>query len=237
MKKALSEDLNARLVPVCAHTYYTICWPISTTKQVVWIYKGAKMGKSDNSGQKSGTYMYRIRGKLRQRKINQVKIQKRKQDLWKQMNQAPLLESYCCVLLLSVWLRCDDLRNLTRRATLRLCVHRNTKMIKLYRRNSAVHYPPMVQLVVIFLRFGLCRNNSSSLLVGSHVVYFSPIPGGTKEQHTHAHTHMWEQWDIKMPGLKSCIKLSDRNQNVIPCNFQAFLCSSLAICSISLSYM
>lgn len=34
----------------------------------------------------------------------------------------------------------------------------------------------MVQFVVIFLRFGLCRNNSSSLLVGSHVVYFSPMP-------------------------------------------------------------
>lgn len=35
---------------------------------------------------------------------------------------------------------------------------------------------PIVQFVVIFLLFGLCRNNSSSLLVGSHVVNFSPIP-------------------------------------------------------------
>ena len=40
--------------------------------------------------------------------------------------------------------------------------------------------PPMVQFVVIFLRFGLCRSSSSSLFVGSHVVYFSPIP-----EHTH----------------------------------------------------
>lgn len=29
---------------------------------------------------------------------------------------------------------------------------------------------------MIFRRFGLCRSNSSSLLVGSHVVYFSPMP-------------------------------------------------------------
>lgn len=46
--------------------------------------------------------------------------------------------------------------------------------------DSAVYCPPMVQFVVIFLRFGLCRNNSSSLLVGSHVVYFSPMPVNTK---------------------------------------------------------
>lgn len=52
---------------------------------------------------------------------------------------------------------------------------------KMYRLKSAVQYPPMVQFVVIFLRFGLCRSNSSSLLVGSHVVYFSPMPGGTKK--------------------------------------------------------
>lgn len=48
--------------------------------------------------------------------------------------------------------------------------------IKTCRINSAIDCPPMVQFVVIFLRFGLCRNNSSSLLVGSHVVYFSPMP-------------------------------------------------------------
>lgn len=34
----------------------------------------------------------------------------------------------------------------------------------------------MVQFVVIFLRLGLCRSNSNSLLVGSHVEYFSPMP-------------------------------------------------------------
>lgn len=43
--------------------------------------------------------------------------------------------------------------------------------------------PPMVQFVVIFLRLGLCRNNSSSLLVGSHVVYFSPMPVDARRKH------------------------------------------------------
>lgn len=42
--------------------------------------------------------------------------------------------------------------------------------------------PPIVQFVVIFLLFGLCRNNSSSLLVGSHVVYFSPMPTKRKRK-------------------------------------------------------
>lgn len=36
---------------------------------------------------------------------------------------------------------------------------------------------PIVQLEVILLLLGLCRSSSSSLLVGSHVEYFSPIPG------------------------------------------------------------
>lgn len=52
----------------------------------------------------------------------------------------------------------------------------------LCRLSRTVYCPPMVQFVVIFLRFGLCRNNSNSLLVGSHVVYFSPMPAGTKEE-------------------------------------------------------
>lgn len=43
-------------------------------------------------------------------------------------------------------------------------------------KQHVVYYPPIVQFVVIFRRFGLCRSNSSSLLVGSHVVYFSPMP-------------------------------------------------------------
>lgn len=50
----------------------------------------------------------------------------------------------------------------------------------------------MVQFVVIFLRFGLCRNNSSSLLVGSHVVYFSPMPVDTKE------TRVWRHRGIRV---------------------------------------
>lgn len=43
---------------------------------------------------------------------------------------------------------------------------------------------PIVQFVVIFLLFGLCRNNSSSLLVGSHVVNFSPMPTEKKKVQT-----------------------------------------------------
>lgn len=39
----------------------------------------------------------------------------------------------------------------------------------------------MVQFVVIFLRLGLCRSNSNSLLVGSHVEYFSPMPKQIKQ--------------------------------------------------------
>lgn len=44
---------------------------------------------------------------------------------------------------------------------------------------------PIVQFVVIFLLFGLCLNNSSSLLVGSHVVNFSPMPTGKTKVQTH----------------------------------------------------
>jgi len=40
----------------------------------------------------------------------------------------------------------------------------------------------MVQFVVIFLRLGLCRSNSNSRLVGSHVEYFSPMPKQTKRK-------------------------------------------------------
>lgn len=35
----------------------------------------------------------------------------------------------------------------------------------------------MVQLEVILLLLGLCRSSSSSLLVGSQLEYFSPVPG------------------------------------------------------------
>lgn len=48
--------------------------------------------------------------------------------------------------------------------------------------NDAMLDLPIVQFVVIFLLFGLCRNNSSSLLVGSHVVNFSPMPTEKKMQ-------------------------------------------------------
>lgn len=40
---------------------------------------------------------------------------------------------------------------------------------------------PIVQFVVIFLLFGLCRNNSNSRLVGSQVVNFSPMPTEKKK--------------------------------------------------------
>jgi len=39
---------------------------------------------------------------------------------------------------------------------------------------------PMVQLEVIFLRFGLWRSSSSSRFVGSHVENFSPTPEDRK---------------------------------------------------------
>lgn len=43
----------------------------------------------------------------------------------------------------------------------------------------------MVQLAVIFLRFGLCRNSSSSRFVGSHIEYFSPIPEVLQDELIH----------------------------------------------------
>lgn len=48
-------------------------------------------------------------------------------------------------------------------------------------------YQPIVQLEVILLLLGLWRRSSSSLLVGSHVEYFSPMPG--KQTHKRTHTH------------------------------------------------
>lgn len=48
---------------------------------------------------------------------------------------------------------------------------------------------PMVQFAVIFLRLGLCRSNSSSRFVGSHIEYFSPIPDVLENWHIIFHAN------------------------------------------------
>lgn len=53
---------------------------------------------------------------------------------------------------------------------------------------SQREYEPIVQLEVILLLLGLWRSSSSSLFVGSHVEYLSPIPEANKHTDKHPET-------------------------------------------------